>query len=263
MGPIVMSSRPRRTFLFGDRRIAAATSGAGGFEHTFGGPPDRTGAAREDCGGLLLHLLHRFDLTDPAVPIEVPGLRWLPIYYCFDFRANEVRYKLLSDDAMAASFPGDDPNVTAKEEWPDEDYPAAFPRSDVVVAPFPYDPTDLEDAYNWGGVLGIDGLSEADRAAVRTRQIEVADVLGVFPPETDEEFEEDLTLPFMQGKPPSACVNPDCADHGRKGAMRVIALLPAEPVSGVSTFGSMGSNVKLIVQMCRRCHVIRTSNESG
>lgn len=76
------------SFLFGDNTIAAASSGIGPYRHTFGGPPDRQGTARQDCNGLLLHLLHRFDLKDPAVPVAIPGIRWLPLYYCFDFRTN-------------------------------------------------------------------------------------------------------------------------------------------------------------------------------
>ena len=36
---------------------------------------------RYDCDGILIHLLHRLDLTDPAIPFSIPGLRWLPLYY--------------------------------------------------------------------------------------------------------------------------------------------------------------------------------------
>jgi hypothetical protein len=64
---------PRNTFLFGDTRIATATSGRSKYGHTFGGPHDRNGTSREDCNGLLIHLLHRLDLTDPARSKEVKG----------------------------------------------------------------------------------------------------------------------------------------------------------------------------------------------
>lgn len=244
------------TFLFGDHRIATATSGRGAFAHTFGGPHDRAGASRADCGGILIHLLHRLDLTDPAVPIAVPGVRWLPIYYCFDFRVNVLGYRLLSDDAMVAYFPTDDPNVTAHEEWPGEDYPLEFPRSDIRVAPHAYDPTDLDDAYRWAGVFGIDRLSEPDRAAARHRVAELAEILGFYAPETEEEFDEALSSPFLQGKPTGPCLNPEC------GAQRLttVALMPAEPVAGVNTFGRWG-DARVIVQLCPTCHALRVSNE--
>ena len=65
------------------------------------------------------------DLDDPAIPIGIPGIRWLPFYYCFDFRANDLGYRLVSEESLVTFFPDDDPNVTHHEEWPAEDYPLA------------------------------------------------------------------------------------------------------------------------------------------
>src|SRR3954466_15464919 len=81
---------------FCDYRIATATSGRSKYGHTFGGPHDREGTSREDCNGILIHLLHRLDMTDPGIPFTIPGVRWLPFYYCFDFRANDLSYRLIS-----------------------------------------------------------------------------------------------------------------------------------------------------------------------
>jgi hypothetical protein len=136
-----------KTFLFGEYRIATATSGRSNYGHTFGGPHDRKGTSRADCNGILIHLLHRLDLTDPAFPLTIPGVRWLPFYYCFDFRANDLGYRLISDDELVTFFPDDDPNVSKQESWPDDDYPPEFPKSGIKVAAYDYDPTDLEDAY--------------------------------------------------------------------------------------------------------------------
>src|SRR5271168_4902388 len=176
-----------KTFLFGDYSIAAATSGQSRYEHTFGGPHDRKGASRGDCKGILIHLLHRLDLTDPAIPIAIPGVRWLPLYYCFDFRANDLGYRLISEEALVTFFPDDDPNVTDNEEWPDEDYPLEFPKSSIKIADHDYDPTDLEDAYQWAGVFGIGKLSEPNQAAAKKRVAEWMDVFGLCTPETDKE----------------------------------------------------------------------------
>jgi hypothetical protein len=116
------------TFLFGDYRITTVTGGRSKYRHTFGGPHDRKGTAREDCNGILIHLLHRLDLTDPAIPFTLPGVRWLPFYYCFDFRANDLGYRLMSDEELVTFFPSDDPNVSKEESWPDDDHPLEFPN---------------------------------------------------------------------------------------------------------------------------------------
>jgi hypothetical protein len=251
------------TFLFGSHRIATATSGVGRYEHTFGGPPDRSGTSRQDCNGILIHLLHRLDLTDPAVPIAIPGVRWLPLYYCFDFRANDLGYRLLSDEELVTFFPDDDPNVSEEESWPGEGYPLEFPRSSITVAAHDYDPTDLDDAYRWAGVFGIGKLSQRDQAAAKQRVAELMDGLGFEGPETEEDFERALSSPFAQGKPDRTCLNPGCANRGQPGRLTTVALLPAEPVEGVHTFGLWGDGVQLIVQMCPKCYTIRVSNQSG
>jgi hypothetical protein len=249
------------TYLFGDGRIAAATSGRSRYGHTFGGPHDRRGTSREDCNGILIHLLHRLDLTDPAVPLAIPGVRWLPLYYCFDFRVNDLGYRLISDQELVTFFPTDDPNVTKKESWPDDDYPREFPRSGIKVADHAYDPTDLEDAYRWSGVFGIGKLSKRDQAAARRRVAELMDGLGLGVPETEQEFDEALCSPFMQAKPDSSCLNPECANGDKKGQLIPIALMPAEPVKGVHLFGRWGGGVQLIFLMCPRCHTIRVTNQ--
>lgn len=252
-----------RTFLFGTSTIAAAIGGQGEYAHTFGGPPDREGASPADCGGILIHLLHRLDLTDPAVPVRVPGVRWLPLYYCFDFRVNDLGYRLVSDDRLVTYFPANECNVSDHESWPADDYPAAFPASPITVAAHPYDPTDREDAYAWAGVFGIDRLSKRDRAVLKRRAAKEADLFGYPPPETDDELQPFLTLPFLQGRPTDACLNPDCPNHTAPGRLRTFALMPAEPVPGVQTFGPLGSEVRLIFQICDRCSTIRASNECG
>jgi hypothetical protein len=244
------------TFLFGDLRIATASSGRSEYAHTFGGPHDRQGTSREDCKGILIHLLHRFDLTDPAIPITIPGVRWLPLYYCFDFRANDLGYRLISDDELVTYFPDDDPNVSDKESWPDtEGYPLEFPKSLIKITAYPYNPTKLKDAYQWAN------LSKRDQLAAKKRVSKSMDSLGFFPPETEEEFDEAFSSPFAQGKPDSPCLNPNCSNWTKKAQLTTIALMPAEPVKGVHTFGRMGAGVQLIVQMCPRCYTIRVSNQ--
>lgn len=156
------------TYLFGDYRIASATSGRSKYGHTFGGPHDRKGTSREDCNGILIHLLHRLDLTDPGIPIAIPGVRWLSFYYCFDFRVNDLGYRLVSDEELVTFFPDDDSKVSKDESWPDDEgYPLEFPKSFIGITVSDYVPTDLDDAYRWAGVFGIGNLSKRDQAAAR------------------------------------------------------------------------------------------------
>ncbi|HEX4611658.1 MAG TPA: hypothetical protein VH092_25910 [Urbifossiella sp.] len=253
------------TFLFGDDRIATVVSGRGRYGHTFGGPHDRKGASREDCNGILIHLLHRLDLTDPAIPIAIPGVRWLPLYYCFDFRTNELGYQLISDEEMGTLFPKDDRNVSEEESWPssseDGPYPREFPKSPIQIAAYDYDPTDLEDAYLWAGVFGIGKLSKRDRVAAKKRVAGLMNGLGLGAPETAEEYREALSSPFMQGKPDGPCLNPTCSNRKKRGKLTPIVLMPAEPVAGVHTFGRWGSGVQLIFQLCPKCYTIRVTNQ--
>ncbi|AWM40364.1 hypothetical protein [Gemmata obscuriglobus] len=255
-------AKARKTFLFGRDRIATATRGRGKHEHTLGGPHDRTGTARADCNGILIHLLHRLDLTDPAVPIRIPGVRWLPLYYCFDFRANDLGYRLVSDEELVTFFPDDDPNVSPEESWPDDEgYPLEFPTCPITVGAFGYDPADLEDACRWAGVFGIGKLSARDQATAKERTAELMDGLGLHAPETDEEFERVMCSPFAQGRPDDPCLNPACPNREKRGQLTPIALLPAEPVPGVHTFGRYGGGVQLIFQLCPECATIRVSNQ--
>jgi hypothetical protein len=255
-----MASKPR-TFLFGDSQIATATSGRAKYGHTFGGPHDRKGTSRGECKGILMHLLHRFDLTDPAIPIAVPGVHWLPFYYCFDFRANSLGYQLISDEKLVTFFPTDDPNVSKKEEWPDDNYPLEFPKSNIKIADYDYDPTKLEEADRWAGIFGIDKLSKRDRSVVKKRIVEHAQLFGGAVPRTEKELREALSNPFMQGKPNNSCLNPNCTNHKKWGKLSVIALMPAEPVKGVHTFGPLGSGVQLIFELCPKCYTVRVGNQ--
>jgi hypothetical protein len=220
---------PRYTFLFGDYRIARASSGRSKYQHTFGGPHDRKGTSREDCNGILIHLLHRLDLTDPAIPVAIPGVRWLPLYYCFDFRANDLGYRLISEDELVTFFPRNPCNVSDHEEWPSDNYPLEFPKSCITITGFDYDPTDADDAYFWAGIFGIGKLSKRNQSAVRKM---VAEDWGYESPMTEKEFDLALSSPFMQGKPDGPCLNPRCPNRKKRGLLQTFAMMPSEPVKG-------------------------------
>ena len=82
--------------------------------------------------------------------------------------------------------------------------------------------------------------------------------LGFYAPETDEEFYEALSRPFMQGKPNDSCMNPICPNWEKKGKLVTVAIVPSEPVKGVPLFGKLDLGVHF--QMCTNCYTIRASS---
>src|SRR5262249_36021744 len=154
--------------------------------------------------------------------------------------------RLISDEELVTFFPTDDPNVTDHEEWPGDDYPLEFPKSSIKIAAYDYDPTELEDAYRWAGVFGIGKLSKRDQVAAKKGVADEMEGLGFYAPETEKDFDDVLSSPFMQGKPNSPCLNPKCSTRSKYGQLTPIALMPAEPMKGVHTFGRWGGGVQLI-----------------
>ena len=228
------------------------------FGHKFGGAHDRRGADRNSCDGLLIHLLHRLNLDDPEVPISVPGIKWLPLYYVFDYRANELGYQLLSDDEMTTFFPEDE-NIAGSEEWPFEDYPLEFPESSIIVSRYDYDPTEPKDAKNWAGIFGISKLAEQEQETMKSALAKRLVEIGYYKPETEEDLMEYLSEPLIQGRPDSSCLNPECSNFNHRKTLDIIATISPEPIAGLRLWGRM--DVQLIYEMCPKCYTIRVSNQ--
>ncbi|GAB5406966.1 MAG: hypothetical protein Aurels2KO_51970 [Aureliella sp.] len=246
--------------LFGNLRIVDAVLGHAPYAHTFGGPPDRDAATPEHTHGIRLHLLHRFDLSDPLIPITIPGLKWLPLYYVFDFRANQVGYTLQSDSFMTTFFPDDDPNVSSEESWPASNFPIEFARHDIKLTTHPFDPRNLDEASEWAGIFGIRHLNASHRAELRKRVEEYCDRVGEYPPNGDD-LSEYLCSPFWQGPPNNCCINPKCENHSVPKSLQVFAIVPHEPVPGLEIWG--GADVQTIFEICPMCYTIRSSNQCG
>lgn len=247
-------------FLFGDYRIATASSGRSSYGHTFGGPHERKGTSRKECKGVLIHLLHRLDLSDPAIPIAIPGVRWLPFYFCFNLHVRNFGYRLISEEMLATYLPDDVPNVADRDAFPTKEFPIEFPRSNIKIGAYAYDPTKLEDAEEWSGVFGIGKLSKADQSVLKKGIAKMTRLTGRPTPKIDSEFEDYLTSPFYQGKYDFTCLNPDCPNHTRKRPLRTIAMMSAEPVEGLLTMGP-DAEVQFIYQICGKCNAIRVSDE--
>lgn len=91
------------------------------FLHVFGGRRQHKGATPQGCK-MPLHLLYTFDTTDPAFPIKVPGIRYLPLYYSFPYNAGACGYRVKSDTEIEVLY------METKEVEPD------FPYERMAVA---------------------------------------------------------------------------------------------------------------------------------
>ena len=244
-------------FLFSDLKIGAATEGRSSYGHTFGGPHDREGASQNSCNGTLIHLLHRLNLDDPSIPVSIPGIRWLPLYYVFNSADPRLGYQLHSDESLTTFFSTEKKNQSDKS-----DYPTEFPQTGIVVSDYGYDPANTDDVYSWAGVFRFGKLPPTKRNEIRQRlYTEELEPLGFNPPESDSDYDEWMYRPFVQGIPYNNCLNPQCENNEAPTNLPVIALMSGHPVDGIHVFGRWGDDVTIIFQQCPKCFTINVTNE--
>jgi hypothetical protein len=263
------------------------------FGHTFGGEPSALGIRFVNLE-TPLHLVYRLNLADPAVAVELPGLKWLPLCYGFSYAAYDgtTIYRVLSDTEVELIVP-DDPQYDP--HFPYVNYPTCFPQHPVSFSRQPYDPTIAEDALRLAAVFGVDRLP----AAEMKRAIAIAEKKGLI-----AEWRADATFadwspediircgykePFAQGAPLKSCDNPHCtaeieyrtepmeitfteeiadlfddrtlkieAFDVRRDSMRVFALHQPDPED---TLLWRDAYVQLIFEICDTCGCIRVSNQ--
>lgn len=206
-----------------------------------------------------MHLVYLFDLNDPEVPWELPDNCWLPLYYCFDFRVKTIAYQLESDESIRFFIDLNQAHTTEHEEWPADDFPMQFPSHPVTIEPYEYEPQDVDDAYLFAGVFGTDHLSAYDWEGLKQRIFDDAEEYDLPMPETDEDLQEFLEMPFLNGKPESRCLNPECKFAGQAGddQLQPIALVPGCPAEDVHLFGEHGDFTRVYFQLCRACRTMR------
>lgn len=112
--------KPRRSRLIAGQQ--------GPFNHTFGGETPYEGAVPAG-GEHPIHLLFRLDLTDPNISIDLGPVRYLPLFYPFQYGASIV-YRVHSDSRIQIESIR---NCDWKRDYPFENYPPHFPVSSVVV----------------------------------------------------------------------------------------------------------------------------------
>lgn len=213
------------------------------FRHVFGGPAKHQGVVPKGCE-LPLHLVYTFDTADPAFPLEIPGIRFLPLYYSFPYNAGACGYRVKSETEIEVLYME---TKKVERDFPYADYPSQFPERSVRLMSISYE--QYKSLVFYLGA-GREALSDADRKLIL----------------------EDYRYPFTQlgglhhlwqGIPEVACPNPSCEYSKYKCFMKVFAVVWNEPHSGVFLWDAEtadGCDVQVIFQICPKCCAIHACN---
>ncbi|REJ81800.1 MAG: hypothetical protein DWQ34_01260 [Planctomycetota bacterium] len=269
----------RRTELYGRWFVAELFEAEESrYGHSFGGPVQHHGALLERTRSPL-HLLYLINTQDPEIPITIPGIRYLPLYYCFDLRSRmRVGYRIDSESRIE-TFRLDlhqENSVGENPEYPYDRFPDQFEFRAVVAERSPFDPLNREHVREYIDVFGIESLSPQDqRALIRDLRNERDPSVGGISRATDEELQLTASGPSCQGHPASVCPNPECSNHTVPRSMQIIAIVPAYPFGDcvehdtLDVFSPWGercdlpcSDIEIVFEMCPVCSAIMATNQA-
>jgi hypothetical protein len=224
------------------------------FHHRFGGPARHQGVIPPGYE-LPLHLLYTFDTTDPAFPIQVPGIRYLPLYYSFPYNAGACGYRVKSETEIEVLYME---TKQVEKDFPYANYPSEFPERRVCLAPISYEQHKTLVFYLEAEKKA---LSEMDRKLIL------------------EEFRYPFTQlggihRMWQGIPDVACPNPLCENSRFTCFMQVFAVVWNQPFKGVFLWETPPEkvykwqkiddhdfcDVQVIFQVCPKCGSIHACN---
>lgn len=225
-------------------RVAQVREGVDSrFKHFFGGPHRHKGTTPKGCKAPL-HLLYTFDSRDPSLPVRIPGVRYLPLYYSFVYNGGACGYRVKSDTEIEALY-----MQTRKVEpgFPFEKYPPEFPERRVRLRPISY---EEHKTLVFSIEAGQEALSKSDcRLIVDDLHYPFTQLGGIH---------------FMwQGVPSVPCPNPKCEYSKYTCFMDVFAVVWNEPHHGVflwDTSDSMNDSIQIIFLICRKCFSIHACN---
>jgi hypothetical protein len=213
------------------------------FRHLFGGPAKHKGAIPKGCK-VPLHLVYTFDTADPALPLQIPGIRLLPLYYSFPYNGGACGYRVKSETEIEVFYME---NKKVEKDFPYADYPSQFPERSVRLASISY---EEHKTLVFFLEAGEEALSEADRKMIMS----------------------DYRYPFTQlggvhrmwqGIPAVACPNPSCEYSKYSCFMDLFAVIWNEPHPGVFLWDAESADccdVQVIFQICPKCHSIHACN---
>lgn len=229
-------------------RIARVVSNVpSSFHHSFGGTPAYRGI-KPRGNSRPLHLLYTFDTKDPLVPVRVPRVRYLPLFYCFPYNAGAVGYQVVSNSEIKILYME---TKQVEPDFPYENYPNEFPETPVSLTPISYEDhktlvyyLTLED-YN----LQRKHLSEDDRAFLKQIGYPFTQLGGI--------------QRMWQDVPDVPCPNRKCEYHKYNCFMQVFAVVWNNPVPNVYLWDDDPESaweVQTIFQMCPLCRSIYVCN---
>ena len=213
------------------------------FRHVFGGASKYKGTTPKGCK-LPLQLVYTFDTSDPAFPLQIPGIRDLPLYYSFQYNAGACGYRVKSETEIEVLYME---TKKVERDFPYAGYPSEFPERQVRLLPISYDEHKTLVFYL---EAGRDALSDSDRNLIS----------------------RDFRYPFTQlggihrmwqGIPDVACPNSACEYSKYRGCfMDVFAVVWNQPHTGVFLWdgGDDTDDVQVIFQVCPKCHSIHACN---
>lgn len=223
------------------------------FLHVFGGPRQHTGTIPQGCKAPL-HLLYTFDTTDPVFPLQIPGIRYLPLYYSFPYNAGACGYRVKSDTEIEVLY------METKEverDFPYENYPSEFPEHRVRLLPISYDHHKTLVFYLEAGEKA---LNEEDRKLIIDEYHYPFTQLGG-------------VHRMWQDVPSVACPNPACSNSRHQCFMEVFAVIWNQPHTGIflweipekARFSWQKDyedtcDVQVIFQFCPKCNAIHACN---
>jgi hypothetical protein len=183
-------------------------------------------------------MLFNIELADPNCRLAIPDVRFLPMYYGFQYDSTPLWYRVISDSAIEIVR-----QDTTKwlDDFPYEGYPVTFHESRIDVAePVPVNEYLDDDFFRERWSDDVATMKEFGRAPDHNDLI--ACVSGLW-----------------QGAPKSRCINPSC--DGRQ--MDIIAVIEHDAIDGVSLWGDSGTGpeVKIVYEMCPICSLIHATNQ--
>lgn len=217
------------------------------FNHLFGGMPVHRGIKPRGCSAPL-HLLYTFDTKDPLVPVRIPRVRYLPLYYSFVYNAGAVGYQVVSDTEIKILYME---TKKVEPDFPYENYPAAFPETPVSLTPISYEDHKTlvyylacED-YN----LHREHVSKEDKAFLKETGYPFTQLGGI--------------QRMWQDIPDAPCPNKKCEYHKYDFFLQVFAVVWNNPVPKVHLWDNDPKSrleVQTIFQICPLCRSIYACN---
>lgn len=230
------------------------------FSHSWGGHDVWEGLIPPGCKKPV-HMFFDLDLRDPRAGIKLPGKHntFLPLLYALGNCGGPFQYRVVQAcqvELLSQPYP---PKYRAGRM---KNYPEPFEQTPMALVPRKYDPTDVNDVFLWGGILGIAALTNRQKTKLRKDFLQMyrddykLDLIA-----EDYDGDDSVTIdeivsgyhPFTQQPPEYPCPYPACANHKAGTPLPVLAYLTPEHDDPFYKALSGGDGGQLLWQVCEKC----------